>query len=69
MRARKQTPGPTEVGRYTYHEDMGVVDCQDIFDAIIPNGHDMYSITTGATSKPTIFDRSTIANRLKTVKT
>jgi len=46
MCARKQEKGNLEGGHYMYQEDMEVLDYQSVFDAVNPNGIDMYELTT-----------------------
>ena len=52
---------------FTYHEDIGVLDTQEIFDSVIANGHDMYEFHAGLSGIPTVEDRISILDRLNSV--
>lgn len=52
---------------YIYHEDIGVLNAQAIFDLVMVNGHNMCKLHTGLTGMPTVVDCISILDRLSTV--
>ena len=67
MRARQPGKGGKSCMVFTYHEDIGVLDTQEIFDSVMANGHDMYELQAGLSGLPTVEDRIGILDRLKAV--
>ena len=68
MWIRKQSASLDGKIRYTYQEDLGLLDNKLIFESVIHDGRDMYELVTGVTGKPTVIDRVLIAARLALVE-
>ena len=50
---------------YTYHGQIGVLDCHDTFSTDMEDWSAMYDLDMGVAGKPTVSNATTISNKLK----